>query len=79
MIERFQGRELDDGERKVIDQIELHGWNVTNIREQDGVPGWAFTIGLFENYGHPEVLIFGMAADNRHSILNWIGKSFGAR
>src|SRR5262249_28745897 len=40
-----------------------------------GVPGWAFTIGLFENFGHPEVTIFGMSAEARHSILNWIGEN----
>ena len=33
------------------------------------------TIGLFENFGHPEVVIFGMNPQVRHSILNWIGKN----
>lgn len=84
MIERFKERELDDRERKVLGDVEEHGWNVTNILERDGAPGWAFTIGLFENYGHPEVTIFGMTPENRHAILNWIGgnirdgKSFAA-
>jgi hypothetical protein len=73
MIERFQNRELDEGERNVPGHIENHGWNVTNIREQDGQPGWAFTIGLFENFGHPEMVIFGLNLQIRHSILNWIG------
>ena len=42
------------------------------MREQDVAPGWAFTIGLFENFRHPEVTIFGMNAESRHAILNWI-------
>ena len=75
MIERFRGRELDDSERAVLDHVERLGWSVTNIREEDGAPGWAFTIGLFENFGHPEVAIFGMQEQNRHSILNWIGEN----
>jgi hypothetical protein len=45
MISRFNGRELDDQEFRVLDHIERHGWSVTNIREQDGNPGWAFTVG----------------------------------
>jgi Domain of unknown function (DUF4262) len=73
VIDRFQGRELDESERKVLGHIENHGWSVTNIREKDGALGWAFTVGLFENYGHPEVVIFGLKAESRHSILNWIG------
>jgi hypothetical protein len=59
MIERFLGRELDDEEQTVLRHVETE-WSVTNIREQDQASGWAFTIGLFENFGHPEVTIFGM-------------------
>lgn len=73
MIERFRDRELDEGEREVVDHVERHGWSVTNIREEAGAPGWAFTVGLFENFGHPEVTIFGMDLRARHAILNWIG------
>jgi hypothetical protein len=73
MIERFRNRELAEQEQKVLRDVEGHGWSVMNIREQDGAPGWAFTIGLFENYRHPEVAIFGMQPESRHKILNWIG------
>jgi hypothetical protein len=75
MIERFQGRELDESERNVLNHVENYGWSVTIIREQNGSPGWAFTVGLFENFGHPEVTIFGMEPKTRHSILNWIAKN----
>jgi hypothetical protein len=75
VIERFKGRELDESELKVLGHVEHHGWNVTNIRDEDGKPGWAFTLGLFENYRHPEVIIFGMSAESRHAILNWIGEN----
>jgi hypothetical protein len=75
MIARFESLELDDTERSVLGHIETHCWNVTNIRGEDGSPGWAFTIGLYENYRHPEVIIFGMSEESRHSILNWIGEN----
>jgi len=75
VLERFQGRDLDDKERNLLGHIRQNGWSVTNIREQDGVPGWAFTIGLFENFEHPEVTIFGLNPDSRHTILNWIGEN----
>jgi hypothetical protein len=60
MIERFRDREPDESEQEVLSHVERHGWNVTNIREEDGTPGWAFTIGLFETFGHPEVAILGI-------------------
>jgi hypothetical protein len=75
VIERFRDRELDESERNVLGHIENHGWSVTNIREENGAPGWAFTIGFFEKFGHPEVVIFGMTPETRHSILNWIGQN----
>lgn len=75
MIDRFRGRELDESEQEVLSHVERHGWSVTNIREEDGAPGWAFTIGLFESFGHPEVTIFGMDQKGRHAILNWIGEN----
>lgn len=75
MIERFKNRKLDAQETTVLGHIESHGWSVTNIREEHGRPGWSFTIGLFENYGHPEVILFGLKAESRHRILNWIGEN----
>ncbi len=73
MIRRFEGRCLDPSEQKVITHVEGHGWSVTNIEERSDSVGWSFTVGLFENYKHPEVIIFGMGQDSRHRILNWIG------
>jgi hypothetical protein len=60
-------------EQKVITHVEGHGWSVANIEERGDSVGWSFTVGLFENYKHPEVIIFGMSHDSRHRILNWIG------
>jgi hypothetical protein len=75
MIERFRGRDLDEKEQAVLGHVERVGWSITSVSEQDGVPGWSFTIGLFENFDHPEVAIFGMKAQSCQSILNWIGEN----
>lgn len=75
MLKRFQGRDLDEQERNVLQQIECHDWSITDIREEDGKPGWAFTIGLFEKFNHPEITIFGLKPESRISILNWIGQN----
>jgi Domain of unknown function (DUF4262) len=75
MIERFRGRQLDESEQNVLNHVENYGWSVTSIRDEEGSPGWAFTVGLFENFGHPEITIFGVEPKARISILNWIGKT----
>lgn len=75
MLPRFEGRDLDAKERKCIDDVEKFGWQVVNIREEKGHAGWAFTVGLYENFRHPEVVLFGLREESRHPILNWIGEN----
>ena len=73
MLLRFKDRKLDANDRKFIKNVEKYGWTVMNIKDEPGKTGWSYTVGLFEHYSHPEVIIFGMEVDNRHRILNWIG------
>lgn len=77
MLPRFEGRQLDTQETKVVSDVERVGWSVMLIRDEPekNQPGWAFTIGLFESHGHPEVAIFGLKEESRVNILNWIGEN----
>jgi uncharacterized protein DUF4262 len=75
MIPRFQDRQLDADDRKFIDDVEQYNWMVMNIKDEPGTAGWSYTVGLYEHYQHPEVILFGMDAKARHSILNWIGEN----
>jgi hypothetical protein len=75
MHPRFQNVELNPSKQHVLEGIEKHGWSVMNVQDSSGKPGWSYTIGLFETYGHPEVIICGMEVDNRQRILNWIGNN----
>jgi hypothetical protein len=36
-------------------------------------PNYAYTVGLFKRFRHPEVIMFGLAPDVLHQILNGIG------
>lgn len=59
---------------KVLADVEKFGWHVVKILETDDSPGWAFSIGLFQTFGHPEVVVFGLNHDLMHSIINSIGE-----
>ena len=67
MVQRIA---TDDGERSVLDDIAKYGWHCIYILEQDGQPPWTFTIGLFETWKHPELVIFGLKRQVAHEILN---------
>lgn len=62
----------DDGERKVIADIEKFGWHCAHILEENGEPPWTFTIGLYETWQHPELIITGLSKDVAHRMLDII-------
>ncbi len=55
---------------KVRADIARYGWHCLNVWPQQGDerPGFSYTIGLSESYGHPEIMIFGLG-DKAHGIL----------
>ena len=65
----------DKSEQKVISDVQEHGWHVVLVTPDEAGPGFAFTIGLFHNFGHPEVILFGLPDKVAHSVLNLIGTS----
>jgi hypothetical protein len=46
-------------ERKVLADINEFGWDSMNALEDDGHPPWTFTIGLYDTWRFPELIIVG--------------------
>ena len=61
-------------DRKIIHDVNTHGWHVMKVMAEGDEPGWAYTIGLFRTQSQPELLIFGLADSTMHRILNDIGE-----
>ncbi|MEF3083613.1 DUF4262 domain-containing protein [Luteimonas sp. SMYT11W] len=59
-----------ESEQKVIDDIANFGWHCVNIHPEGEHVGYAFTVGLFKTYGHPELIIFGLSAKVAHQMLS---------
>jgi Domain of unknown function (DUF4262) len=59
----------DDLERQVVHNIAEFGWHCVNIIEDDGHPPWSFTIGLYETWEHPELIIIGRSRATSHAML----------
>ena len=60
----------DASEQKVIDNIAEYGWHCVNISAEGTLPGFAFTVGTFQSYKHPEFIVFGLRSDVAHQVLN---------
>lgn len=58
----------------MLADVERHGWHVIWIRAADGIPGWAFTVGLTHSFGVPELTAFALSDEVGYTTLNMMGK-----
>lgn len=60
----------DASERKVLEDIAEYGWHCVHIFAEGDLPPYAFTVGVFETYKHPELIIFGLPREVAHQVLD---------
>lgn len=59
----------DVPEQKLIADIGQYGWHCMNVLAEGDEGPFSFTIGLFQTYGYPELIIFGLRSELAHRIL----------
>ena len=59
----------DDLDKIVISNINEFGWHCVNVIEDDGHPPWSYTIGLYETWQHPELIVIGRSRATSHAML----------
>ena len=68
----------DESERKVVSDVQIHGWHVVKVFASAERPEFAYTIGLQHNFGHPELIVFGLSSKIAHAALNVAGDNIRA-
>jgi hypothetical protein len=58
-----RGEPLDASDLRVIADVAQVGFHVVCGASSGGAPAFAFSIGLFRTFDHPEVALFGLASD----------------
>jgi len=75
--------DLHAADRKFLSDIAMYGWNVTNVfaSKNESGPEWSYSTGLYHSFQHPEIVVFGLEAENMQKIINNIGDAVkgGAR
>jgi len=69
---------LDTRDIEIITDVRDHGWHVVAVVEENGVPGWAHSVGLYKTFGHPEVVVFGLANDVLAGLIDDIAEEVRA-
>jgi hypothetical protein len=67
-----QRRGNDFAECRILADITEYGWHAINVVEDDGHPPWTFTIGLYDTWSYPELIIVGRSRATAHEILTSI-------
>lgn len=62
-------------EQKVLDDVATYGWHVVNVLTDADGPGFSYTIGLFQSFQHPEILVVGLPSGVAHPVLNELGEA----
>ena len=61
----------DDASRQLIEEnIENFGCHIILIEADNYMPGFVYTIGLYQQFGRPELICFGLKTDVQATILN---------
>jgi hypothetical protein len=73
-IQFLRTQELEKDELKLIEAIEGYGCQVIQVREENGISGWSYTVGLYELLQQPEVIVVGLKDGTAHSLLNEVAR-----
>src|SRR4051812_38646781 len=60
MISRTSAKTEELRDKIVLSRIKKHGWAKVMCPAASDSPAFAFTVGVFEKWKHPEVLVFGL-------------------
>ncbi len=63
--------ELDDFERKIVDNVREHGCQVNAVFDPNGAThNFSYSIGFPESVAQPEVITFGLSVDMMNFMIN---------
>lgn len=57
-------------DQKTNSDIEKYGLTVIMIEATEYLPSFAYSIGLWKKFGHPELISFGLTTKTLHAIIN---------
>ena len=65
---------VDESEEFIRHHVATTGWAVEYVLAgDDEAPSFAYTVGLYRNFGHPEIILFGLQPDVAQGVLNGCG------
>ncbi len=60
---------MDEREQKIREDGGKGGWHIVTVLEDEALPPFAYSIGLFKNFEHPELCVFGLPYELLGDVL----------
>ena len=68
----------DESDRQVISDVKEFGWHAVGVNEEAEIPPFVYSIGLFLNFGQPELVVVGLPHKIAHGLISNVVESFKA-
>jgi hypothetical protein len=69
---RSRTDDMAPADQRLLEDVEVHGVHIVHVPEESGGPGFTFSVGLWENFDQPEVIVFGLPQEIAHELVNLI-------
>jgi len=69
---------MDERKRRVLENVDEHGCHIAFVREYKGLAPFAYSVGLYHNFHHPEIFISGLPIDVMTRALNGLAETIRA-
>jgi hypothetical protein len=64
----------DSRDEKLLADIDEYGLHILGIMSEEDEPEYAFSVGLYYSYSHPEIVIMGLNSNTAKCIINDIAE-----
>lgn len=58
---------------EVWEKSEKNAWSIVYSQAEDGGVNWAYTVGLWEHFKHPEIMVSALSHQVSVNVLNILG------
>jgi hypothetical protein len=77
MCEICDGKTEDEARLDFARKIDTYGWAIQAVEVSPDNPPWAYTVGLVERFGHPELVVTSLPLDECAGLLNELAVGIG--
>lgn len=74
MVRQSTDADLSEKDVALLKTLEQWGWFVIKVAATDSEPPFAYSMGLYENFQHPEIILFGLDVEVMHRLINGAAK-----